>query len=811
LDTDQYLINVHYRVLYLALWIWGVQAKQEFKREEKKPKLSITIHFDGYKRKVHRLAKSNLPINFLSEFLIKKACKTVSKSAEPEIDTNSLIKLLMSQLEDALKDRNAFQFETSIKDLENLIIELEQSLNFENENQENDNWLLLTDGLWLFGRSMLDTLTREMYLLSEKSAKNLLEDPSYFDALKYFYPRLYSSGPEKRVPKVGIEYIQGHYLLWQNLLRSTSVKDKNLAEQQVFDSTLKGFIGSWEYWHNFFEGEKLTEDPNNMGLSREHLKNTACMIVQALKYENNEAAEWATDTLIYWYELFSNHQEGYQHYSWLHEILSPEVIQTELDEDVAVVVFGEGQLDDSKLEKTLISLRNTWEEVRLIVCAYIIQSFDFKQNHCAQKIVKSLLDGERLMSSSDIGMSVPKLNSGSDFIQVYLRMLNPLTSINNFDSWQGKFVERLSSIERPPWVPGRSYSSVGTEYDIYLPFFFKVFAIGLTQSKFNLSKRWMELFKTNLDLANRIKRKLGELKTDLFDENIIQMVGVVFGLDESSAQDKARLLDESLNLILEKIDEEIELISVAAEVSNEKLRSLGFAATGDSFNKSTAPFPIRLFEFDINSENEVSKFSKLTIQDYQRTHVSELEDSSVPINESEWLARAVEERLVISVYQQLIHKVKWKEEANHDFIEMLKLVVKQAQEIVSKKQKPMFFIGPWKLYELIHSAIWKINKNEQLPFQIEKRESVDDSYVCHLNGIEVHRLPFNDAEFSLLVCTDVFESIHTVKFEDNRFVDVSFDESESEDRTKGTLNLEYLFDCEFSKDIGYKFVLESER
>lgn len=107
------------------------------------------------------------------------------------------------------------------------------------------------------------------------------------------------------------------------------------------------------------------------------------------------------------------------------------------------------------------------------------------------------------------------------------------------------------------------------------------------------------------------------------------------------------------------------------------------------------------------------------------------------------------------------------------------------------------FIGPWSLYQLIDNAKWPYSREEKkLPFDIATESGKEDTYVCHLNGIEIHRLPFIKADFSLLLPKESFKKIIVKRFGDGRYVDANFTTKNDSDLI-GTLTLTFGIECEF--------------
>ncbi len=804
-----YLKNVYYRFLWLGVIVWIYQAKWLSKNKGDEPFLALPIYYGEYLSNKHKLAETNLSsINPISSFFIKNSVRFSRNEPSIDLDLTSLVEVLFGQVEDALKEGNSRQFEAAFDDLKKLVRELESSMSFVNDYQKNDNWLLLSDGRILFGRNLLDVLGRELYRLSENVSKNISNDVSYFEKICYFYPHLFSFQQEKRPLKVGLDYIDGHYYIWRNLMGWSSTGLKTGVTNQNADRALKHFVGSWEYWHHFIGGVSITKNQDNFEYSIQHLKSTSCMVIQALKYENYEGARWAADMLVYWYELFSNNFHQSASYGWHYQVLTPGLIDEDIDERLKKAIFNQDDRHEYEREEKLICLRNVWEEVRLITYAYIMQLPSFKSNQKVRELATALFQAKRLESTNDMDMPVPKINSPSDLLGVFLRMQNLLESKNYFDSWQEKHIERLSSIQQPLWVSGRSYFSVGTKYDLYLPFFYRMMGVGLTNNSFTLDQSWMEFLKAGVEhnVLNHAISCLESLTT--IDDEILDHICYQFNCDMDAAKQKRDCFVDSIKAVIKELRRGANQQVIDSAIDDERLEALGIAATGLAFNIQKGPIPISLFDDVCNLEViENSKLYEIQILDYRKSHISKLPDDSVPINEFEWLERVVKGKVVANVYSQLFKKVSWQEDSFTDLKLLINEVVKQGKELLREGKAPMFFVGTWDLYRLIDSSKWQYDPDdEKLPFNIETRDSSDDSYVCHLEGIEVHRLPFDKIEYSVLLTKEAFEKINILNYGDGRYVKASYKPNEGPDSIKGTLVLEYGIECKFNLQNGFKYI-----
>ena len=790
------ITNIWYRLLNVGIWLLSIQVRLQNSTSEKFI-LCLPFQIDGRSQKDFILAKTNgRKINSLSAFIIRLSVRTSAKRVSVSLDMEKMMGALFGQIEDSLKDNNFRLFNSAKDDLIRFHKKIESSMFFINNDGEPDNWLLLYEGRWL-GRNFLDVFVRESTSIAKEVTRRIQDDANYYESWCYLYTELFSRQRLNFPIKIAGAYIDGHYFIWGNLMSWMGGFNSNdLVSIQQRDGAIKHFIGSWEYWRMLLNKDFKSVDQNHYFCATRHLTNTSSMLIHATKYENFDAARWATDVLVHWYELFSNNQLGYHYYSWHHELITPQILRRTPDHSIRKAISVNNDLIDS--EATSIALRNYWTDIRCLTAAYLLGSSKYNSNNSYKEYIDALLGCIGLEPTENIEVDQTPLSNAKELLGVYLRQNGRWDTQYDYNSLLEQHLNRLAVIEEPEWVSGRIYFYSGTKKDLYLPNFFKVFGVGLTVKEFTLDHKWLTFLKSNAVSQGDLESTITELeKLVSIDESIIDLVSNQFDINNAESQKKSKLFVQSINAIISDLKYNISSQILKAPIDQKRLLQFGIVASGSTFTLTDGPIPISFFQ-DIEYLDNFSADVVLTnITDYKKSEVSEGIDVNRAVNEGEWLNDIVKQRAKIVSFHQLLRQCSWEKTEFEDTLELISSAVNDSELIKSEGLSPVMFVGSWDVYQLINSSKWRYGKeDDRLPFDILVESEKDNGYICHLAGIEIYRLPFGKSDFSILLPMETFQRINIKCFGDERYVDATFATESNTDLT-GTLSLTFGIECEF--------------
>lgn len=800
------VVNVWYRLLRLGTWFWTIQACFSKKKSNEAPELCFPFEVNIFKRKNIVLAKSSISFDFLTKFLIRQSIRLSKKSEKITLDVNQMVAALFGQVEDALKENNARLFEAAKKDLEHFHKEIESSMHFISDEGKPDNWILLSEGTWL-GRSFLDVFVVESIGIAKAITRRIPEDASFYESWCYLYPRLYSGYHEDIPKKIADAYIDGHYFIWGSLMSwMGGYHSSGLLANQQRDRAIKHFVGSWEHWRHLINKDFSSASQVSFESAMRHLNNTSRMIIYATKYENWDASRWATDVFVYWFELFSNTNLDYRYYRWHHELITSDILKLDANHKLRIAISVLDGFEESVA--TSIALRNYWTDIRCHTIAYLMGASQYKVIAHYKEYVEAILSVKRLESTNGLesAHNKPLINS-KDLLGVYLRQNGCWITQQGYNSMLGQHIEELARIEEPEWISGRGYLYVGTKQDLYLPKFFKAVGVGLTKAEFMLDTRWSNFLKSDAISLGELENTISELqKLTSVDDTLLDTICYQFDIEREVAVQRRDLFIKSINAIIADLKAEIASQIINTPLDQNRLERLGVAASSSTFTLSEGPVPISLFQH-IDYVDDLSSDPVITnILNYSKSEVSEGVEINRPVNEDKFLNETIIQRLVIEAFKQLIKNMEWQSSQHDNSLDLLSQAVADSEFIKAQEQKPIMFIGPWSLYHLIDNAKWQYSLNDKkLPFDIAIETGREGTYVCHLNDIEIHRLPFIKVDFSILLSKESFRKIKIKRFGEGRYVDVNFTTQSDSDLT-GTLSLSFGMECEFQMNKCFKYI-----
>lgn len=299
---DKELRDVSLWKLNLAIW---VQAKilthsiNKTNYELSNFKLYVSIPaFTGRDKKVTLAKYSGFDINPLAAFLIKNSVKYDKKSSKTDIGISSALEAFTSPLHTALSNNDENHFIESLDRLAKYHIQLAEVLSFQRPDGKSDNWLLLNESAW--GFSYLTEFMRTYYILLKQTIYKIPNSTQYFIHSLRFYRKIFSH--QKYITQSEADTVLRNTLyMWVALLKWKDLSDKaDIVVNDGFNDTVLEFVSVWEEWKSFYIKDKYKDTTKTYLMLFEHIKYTAEMVVESLKFDNDHALSWSTDMLINW-------------------------------------------------------------------------------------------------------------------------------------------------------------------------------------------------------------------------------------------------------------------------------------------------------------------------------------------------------------------------------------------------------------------------------------------------------------------------------------------------------------------------------
>ena len=740
--------------------------------------------------------------------LIKFAVKSTKIPDEGPLNIKQVVGALFGQLEDALKDNNSRQFVSDRKNLVQFHRDIVSSMFFTNDNNEPDTWLLLSEGWWL-GKSFSDVFIEESLDIAKDVTRRIQDDSKYYESWCYLYPHLFDLQNENIPTEVAVKYINRHYFIWGGLMIWMGGFDKNnIVSAEQRDRAIKYFVGSWEHWSDLLKNDFESVKSKDFLIASSHLNDSCCMIVYACKYNNNDAAFWATDVLSQWFKRFSNKNSGYLYYGWNYELITTRML--ELDCEHALLKSLTRNNEFSKVEAANIALRNYWTDLRYRTAAYLLETSYNKENE-HKYLINALISGSRLEPSGNSDAKHLPPPSAKDILGAFLRQYGHWETQSSYRALMEQHRDRLAKIKEPERVSGRVYIFSLTNRDLYFHNFFRVMGIGSTTDKFKIDQNWLEFLKSNSISQADLEVTILSLKSlTNVDESTIESVSEYFEIELEESKEKSSNFVSSIEDIIAELESAKSTQIINAPIDQDRLLKFGIACSVSTFTLSDGPIPVTLFEEIDYKDDYHCDLVATNIVDYSKSSVSQGVEVIRAVNEDEWLNTIISERMQTACFQQLLKdKGKdsyWEEVAFEDAKSLMLRAVEDSQSIKDKDLTPIMFIGPWDVYKLIDSSKWEYRReDEKLPLDISVENNKPDGYLCHVAGIEIYEFPFSKVDFSILLSKETFRKINVKRFGDDRYVEATFKTENDADLT-GTLSLAFGVECEFNETDAFKYI-----
>jgi len=529
------------------------------------------------------------------------------------------------------------------------------------------------------------------------------------------------------------------------------------------------------------------------------------LIISALRHGELNAAQWSVDMLVHWYNNAIRSGSSSRCFGWNTHLLVPSLLGSDLSDPIWKEIQNGHDWNESGV--ICIALNNAWADICMITAVYILAKPISQLSSESNKLTAALVNGTRYKPSSSTSVDHPHVTKGSDVLQLYMRhRWYWLYDNSSHSSWLDGVVESFSRIEEKEYISGRIYTGWGCRDIHSLKSMYVAMAIGYSRSEWEFSEQTIEfLFSGVVELQHReaLIRDLNEWKEPSDDS--VERAKLLMG--DEYTPDMLKNFKISIVKVIETIEYRHVAVIRDAAIDSDFLLEIGRMGSSTAFTLRSNQMPLSLFD-DINYVNEMDDDSRciVNITNYNRSDVAVGFQETRLTGDAEWFDHSISDNVSINLYRRLIQMPGFIVSRFDDDRALIAQVVHDAASLAEKNYRPILFVGPWNIQELLDSALWGYGAEEnKIPFDTRKDDGYPESYLCHLNEIEVYQLPFHVIEFCILAPKECFEKVDVRQLDDGRYVNVKFIEDEVE-RSKGTLKLSYWIKPAYKKIPTFKYI-----
>lgn len=807
---DKYLCNINFRLLKIAIWNWKKRARNYC--SDKRPQLVLPVSGKEHPYKKWDLAfASECHLGWLDRFLIRRSYVFGSSPSKEFTTLQPVIQALVGDIDDALAGGKSQQFKLAMREIEKWHADILAASAFVNDNKEVDNWLLL--GGSFFGTPLQDEFSREYYQIGQSVLQKLPQSNRYFKSFCFLQLRIYSYNREKLALKIVQNLMRGHSYTWASLMgwhSSQGVGIVGSAPNRQFESGIRIFVGSWERWASEFSlnFDKWAQSKGAAALYVSHLEHTARLVISAVRHNEFDAAEWAADMLVHWYGNSFFGREPHQ-YGWRQDLL----VHTLLGEDTAGAVWSQilngNELDEK--DSVRISLSNAWFDIRLATAAYLLDRQQDGFSAKVREVAVALIAEKRLRPSGGAQIVRHRVSNGESILKAYLRQRwYWLSREGGYDKWMDSVLESYGRLEEEEYVTGRIYSGWGRGDVQSFRESYMAIAIGYSSREWALSSSILEsLFDSSVSLQMR-EQCVAELKDWAApSEEVVQRAEETFG-DEYTPECLENY-KASVAKLIEKIEGENVREVVDAPIDEELLTDIGEKVSATVFSPDMRCMPLSFFsnvEYVAQLDGAFLRSPRIT--GYQRAQFAKGVETVRAGEETSWLAELVMGDIAVTLFRRFYSGFKFVVDCFENTDSLLERAIRDAETLSRDGGEPILLVGPRTIQEFLDSALWDARDKEGgYRYSVRRDDGYPDSYICHLENLEVYQTPFNDDVNSVLSTKGCFESISFKDFEEGRYVDAKFEDDE-QDPVRGSLVLSYWMEETFGEVAAYRYELRPE-
>lgn len=544
-----------------------------------------------------------------------------------------------------------------------------------------------------------------------------------------------------------------------------------------YDEVLSQFVGGWENgrpdlpsrhlgteaW-NWKEAQSLSES------SVLHLEETARMLLSAAYRGDKAAAEWFADVLTKWWDKYGDGVEPYMVYSKAEFItldylgLEWEAVSDEFGfstDQMPGVREGQVELQQSVYRT---ALRNFWTDIRLLVVELLVDwASDLGEEDCGRSlslyIATGLLAGRQWRDGGSVADSFERLSAADYFVAKVRQFAASGEWRGGYVGRLDSFVERTKNLERPSMIGSRVYVFGGADDVRSLRKSQLYVWAALTSGTWSVPRvigwqvnKWLRTQYGSIDvLLRQLDSWLNQLSE--LSEPVHHVVKHLRATARPMAAPDGswKTLADSLRSVKESI-ESVRAEALAAEpIDQDRLKEISLAASSTGFGKSTAEFPVHLF--DIQSTPDDLEPYSLRYKKVGKGELTRVEMDQRAINEAETYARTLAENVAWVVLSDVLRlaEVETQTVAN---AESYWLALQQASADISSRGDAAILILenptlPRWIWDWQHEG-YESKYPRPDGLRVQRREGQGRGYLCHFNEIAVYFAPLPPGESLLL-------------------------------------------------------------
>lgn len=518
--------------------------------------------------------------------------------------------------------------------------------------------------------------------------------------------------------------------------------------------------------------------------------------------------------LIYWnYQAFHMFRKARNHYKFKSKLLKPSILKSDFESEYLNKERLNDYLfhDNSKDNKTalVISFENLWKEVCIVTAIYIFYKYKEVFSEDIKKVVLSLLNQERIYDNSmNLLLQRSKQIETNTIFESYLYNTYPLINIVQ-SGYSAYLIELFEKINTKSLISGRTYTCRSIEISS-LSQTIKCFMIGNSTNIWKLSKELNDFIKSPLFEYEARESLIYEINKFKYlkdtDDKLMDDIKLLFG--DKDIELKIDNYQKSIENIIEELENYQNEILVNAIIDNEKVDSLNLIYSKEVFTNFDY-MPYTLFN-DIKFDNLKEKYTKkidfAIDKKYLSKDINFIDINKYLENRNNDNILDIKQNLVNIIFDKVLLNMKVKKEINFENVETLLLnVLEDAQKLIESNFTPIIFVCSddieWELKNEIY------NKKFQ-NFSIEQFENKEESYICHIDNIEVYELYVNDGDYLILTSLEMFDEVLFNKFANNVYSKIDVLDTDCE--TEKMISFSYGMKLKFKKIDSYKYYLQNK-
>lgn len=787
LPHESKVTNIRFRLIGVALCIW----LRFFKAESgETPSIVFPVAGVNYRKSVDLVLYKNIKLPWLVKVFILSSYSFTKIEDSIESEVEDALAALIGNAEDALKEDNERRFSRAVSGLKKWTASTVDLLAYSNDLGEPDNWVLLQTDRF-FGRTYLDEILREYYLLANQTVNKIPFSTEFYSTVCHFHQGIFSRIESECPDKLGRDLVQASYHNWTALMRWSGFNEKpeGSAIRHQYVSALKRFVGAWESWSYQIgrHKESQTGPKNSLIMATSHLRFTSQMIVSAIRSGDFNAADWAVDMTNRWLSNVLISQNELNAYRWNIDLLTPWDVQEHREEDFWRVIFGE---DDFNLRSAInLSLSNAWIDIRITAACYLLSRSVEDVPEDINRLVAALVEGLPLQGQTSIRSRGGRSQGGAEVLTSFIRQRGYwIDGKHSYTGWINATLDAFNSIEEPEHVSGRIYTMGGAREIRSLLDSFVELAVRQSSKKWGLNHRLQENLISGTLNEHQMKLLIDDL--DLWKRRLEEHY-IAHLNDGEERKAYAENCLESIRGIQLILSDQMRQNILDADIDPKKLEDIAVSLSGKAFSEDSAEFPIFIFRsivFDCPQEEQYRK--RVNITKFQKSHVAANVEVNRPINESEWFEDLMDRQNQAGVLSDIVQHVyaDRMQEESESVEDLLSRIISDGKKMEKDGFTPLILLSSFDATDYLNRASYEESISEK--FSVTRKEGFGSSYICHLNGIEVYDLAGTGILENIVVAAEMFNSIHYASIAPEMYVEVNFLQNLDE-KMLGTLQIDF--------------------